>query len=105
MKTKPTFDIEKELYHLGYENVIGVDECGRGPGAGPVVAAAVRIPLDVMHDLIDIVNDSKKLSEKKRKEKGQCLLSALWMAKMTRPRKSRLSSGRAKQRTPGAANR
>lgn len=68
MKTKPTFEIEKELYHLGYENIVGVDECGRGPGAGPVVAAAVRIPLDIMHDLINIVNDSKKLSEKKRRD-------------------------------------
>jgi len=72
MKNSPTFDIEKELFYMGYEHVIGVDECGRGPGAGPVVAAAVKISPEAMHGLIGVVNDSKKLSEKKRRE--LCLL-------------------------------
>ena len=66
--SKPTFEIEKELLFMGYNIIAGVDECGRGPGAGPVVAAAVIIPLEVMHDLIGEVNDSKKLSDKRRKE-------------------------------------
>lgn len=47
----------------GYEYVCGVDEAGRGPLAGPVCAAAVILPKDL---IIEGVNDSKKLSEKKR---------------------------------------
>lgn len=46
-------------------NVCGVDEAGRGPLAGPVFAAAVILPRDV---LIEGINDSKKLTEKKREE-------------------------------------
>ena len=63
MKTKPTLDIELSLRNQGYRCVIGVDEAGRGPLAGPVVAAAVYIP-----DGFDTegLNDSKKLSSKKR---------------------------------------
>ncbi len=45
------------------EIIAGVDEAGRGPLAGPVFAAAVILPLDFDHPLL---NDSKKLSEKKR---------------------------------------
>ena len=65
---KPTYDIETEVEGFGYNYVAGVDEAGRGPGAGPVVAAAVRIPPFAIDSLKDIVNDSKKVSEKKRKE-------------------------------------
>jgi len=54
---------EKEYAHMGY--VCGIDEVGRGPLAGPVVACAVILPKDV--DIL-YVNDSKKLSEKKREE-------------------------------------
>ena len=59
----PTFDIEKEKISQGYTHVCGCDEAGRGPLCGPVVAAAVILPLDV--DIPEL-NDSKKLSEKKR---------------------------------------
>ncbi|WP_410207763.1 ribonuclease HII [Fusobacterium sp.] len=52
------FDIEKG------ENIIGVDEAGRGPLAGPVVAAAVS--LREYSDALQEINDSKKLTEKKR---------------------------------------
>ncbi len=54
---------ENRLHGLGYSNIAGVDEAGRGPLAGPVVAAAVVLPED-----FDIpgIDDSKKLSEKKR---------------------------------------
>ncbi len=55
------FDIERN--HGGY--VAGVDEAGRGPLAGPVYAAAVILPDDI---LIEGINDSKKLTEKKREE-------------------------------------
>lgn len=54
---------EKEAYNKGYSFVCGVDEAGRGPLAGPVCAAAVILPKG---HIIDGVNDSKKLSKKKR---------------------------------------
>lgn len=54
---------EKELYEKGYEYICGIDEAGRGPLCGPVVAAAVILKKG---DKIEGVNDSKKLSEKKR---------------------------------------
>lgn len=57
------FDFDKEFYNKGLGFVSGVDEAGRGPLAGPVVAAAVILPKDI---IIDGVNDSKKLTEKKR---------------------------------------
>ena len=56
---------EAELRAEGYRYVAGVDEVGRGPLAGPVVAAAVVLPEDF--DVLG-VDDSKKLSEKKREE-------------------------------------
>ena len=54
---------EKEAISKGYKAVCGVDEAGRGPLAGPVCAAAVILPENT---IIEGVNDSKKLSEKKR---------------------------------------
>ena len=54
---------EKELYEKNIELIAGVDEVGRGPLIGPVVAAAVILPKN--YELIGL-NDSKKLSEKKR---------------------------------------
>ena len=56
---------ERELYAQGVRTIAGIDEVGRGPLAGPVVAAAVILPEDF--DLLG-VNDSKKLSEKRREE-------------------------------------
>lgn len=57
--------IEKELYEKGFKNICGIDEAGRGPLAGPVVVAGVIMPKDSM---IKGVNDSKKVSEKKREK-------------------------------------
>ncbi|AGB19071.1 ribonuclease HII [Thermoanaerobacterium thermosaccharolyticum] len=54
---------ERELYKLNYKAIGGVDEVGRGPLAGPVVAGCVVLPKDVF---IPDVNDSKKLGEEKR---------------------------------------
>lgn len=54
---------EKE--YSAYANICGIDEVGRGPLAGPVVAGAVILPKDCE---ILYINDSKKLSEKKREE-------------------------------------
>ena len=56
---------EQELYDQGFKAVCGVDEAGRGPLCGPVVAAAVILPCGLY---IEGLNDSKKLSEKKREE-------------------------------------
>ena len=57
--------IEKELHEKGFKNICGIDEAGRGPLAGPVVIAAAIMPRNSM---IEGVNDSKKVSEKKREE-------------------------------------
>ena len=57
--------MEKELYDKGFEYICGIDEAGRGPLAGPVVVAGVIMPKDSM---IEGVNDSKKVSEKKREK-------------------------------------
>lgn len=54
---------EKELYSEGVELIAGVDEVGRGPLIGPVVAAAVILPKNYK---LDGLTDSKKLTEKKR---------------------------------------
>lgn len=56
-------EAELEYRRMGYNVIAGVDEAGRGPLAGPVVAAAVVVNLE---EIIDGVNDSKKLSPKKR---------------------------------------
>ena len=55
--------LEKEASDAGFAAVCGVDEAGRGPLAGNVVAAAVILPQGLV---IEGLNDSKKLSEKKR---------------------------------------
>ena len=57
--------IEEELYSQGTTSIAGIDEAGRGPLAGPVVVACVVMPRDSM---IEGVNDSKKVSEKKREK-------------------------------------
>ena len=58
-----TWEFEEKAWANGFSAVCGVDEAGRGPIAGPVCAAAVILPGGVV---IDGLNDSKKLSEKKR---------------------------------------
>lgn len=57
------FLFEEGIYRAGYQRIAGVDEAGRGPLAGPVVAAAVILPRGV---LIQGLDDSKRLSEEKR---------------------------------------
>lgn len=60
----PSFKLEKNLARQGYFLVAGVDEAGRGPWAGPIVAAAVI--LDFKKFRLPGVRDSKLLSEKRR---------------------------------------
>lgn len=57
------YKYENELYEQGIEYIGGVDEVGRGPLIGPVVAACVVLPKNFK---LEGLNDSKKLSEKKR---------------------------------------
>ena len=59
----PDFSLEELLCKEGFTAVCGVDEAGRGPLSGPVVAAACILPVGTV---IDGLNDSKKLSPKKR---------------------------------------
>lgn len=56
---------EEEMFSLGYELIAGIDEAGRGPLAGPVVAAIVILPQNAK---IQGINDSKKLSPTMREE-------------------------------------
>jgi ribonuclease HII len=72
--------LEIWAYERGYERIAGVDEVGRGPLAGPVVAAAVMLPRN--HD-IQGLNDSKKLSSQSRER----------LAKMIRERAEGLGIG------------
>ncbi|WP_368292737.1 ribonuclease HII [Dehalobacter sp. TBBPA1] len=57
-------EIEKGLFAEGYSRIAGIDEAGRGPLAGPVIAAACILPREFE---LPGLNDSKKLSEKKRR--------------------------------------
>ena len=58
-------NLDQTYYQQGYSFIAGCDEAGRGPIAGPVVAAAVILPKDFFDDRI---NDSKQLSESQREE-------------------------------------
>ena len=56
---------EEDLHNKGIEYICGIDEAGRGPLAGPVVVGAVIMP---KNSFVEGVNDSKKVSEKKREK-------------------------------------
>lgn len=75
------FELEKKMLEKGFDFVIGIDEAGRGPLAGPVVACATTVrnsqflisnfqqnPNDPMNKLLGLVRDSKKLSAKQREK-------------------------------------
>jgi ribonuclease HII len=59
------FGIEQRAYMSGYELIGGVDEAGRGPLAGPIVASVVILPKDV---IIPGINDSKRLTPQQREK-------------------------------------
>ena len=65
MTDRTMWEIEDSLYGKGAQVICGVDEAGRGPLAGPVCAAAVILP---KHLEIPGLNDSKKLTDKRRRE-------------------------------------
>lgn len=62
---------EQQAYDLGKRYIVGLDEAGRGPMAGPLVVGAVIFPQGYYNDKI---NDSKKLTEKKREELYQIII-------------------------------
>ena len=64
--------VEEWAYGQGYRALIGLDEAGRGPLAGPVVAAAVSLPRP---HTVDGLNDSKRLSERQRETLYERILS------------------------------
>ena len=64
-------EYEKELYKKGLNFIAGIDEVGRGPLCGPVVACACILPINYQRDGL---NDSKKISEKKREELYEILI-------------------------------
>lgn len=71
-RVKTMYDFDKSFG--SYEYIAGVDEVGRGPLAGPIVACAVILNLDSLEeDLILEINDSKKLSAKKREELAEII--------------------------------
>ena len=67
-RTMPGLSLELELYQQGFALVAGVDEVGRGPLAGPVVAVAVVLPTDLTgsEPWLAQLDDSKKLSPARR---------------------------------------
>ena len=69
----PNLVEENKLWAQGFNFVVGLDEAGRGPLAGPVVAAAVLIKNKKIKEISGI-NDSKKLSEKQREKIYEILI-------------------------------
>ncbi len=68
---------EKRLWEKGYKNVVGVDESGRGPLAGPVVAVAVFVKKSARKNISSLrpeLKDSKKLTPQKRRELYQKII-------------------------------
>ena len=72
LPTQPKDYFERMYYGQGYQKIAGVDEVGRGPLAGPVVAAAVILSKDGIGEELF---DSKKISPKKREELNEIILS------------------------------
>ena len=57
-----SLEYEREFRRKGYKRILGIDEAGRGPLAGPLVIAGVVFPVDFNNEEID---DSKKITDKK----------------------------------------
>ena len=69
----PTLDEETDLHRQGYSLVAGIDEVGRGPLAGPVVAGAVVLPVGFRAPWLDSVRDSKQLTPRQRDALFSCI--------------------------------
>ena len=66
--SRPDFAREHQLWAQGLAHVVGVDEAGRGPLAGPVVAAAVALSSDFSSPHFSLLNDSKQISQSLREK-------------------------------------
>ena len=69
----PTFIEEKRLRKQGYRLIAGIDEAGRGPLAGPIVAAALILPAGKRPSWINGIRDSKLLTPEKREYFYECM--------------------------------
>jgi len=73
MSQSPSFIEEERLWQQGYRFVAGIDEVGRGPLAGPVVAAAVILSPESRLSWLLQVRDSKRLAPRKREFLSSCI--------------------------------
>ncbi|MCL0089643.1 ribonuclease HII [Dehalococcoidia bacterium] len=73
MSQSPSFIEEERLWQQGYRLVAGIDEVGRGPLAGPVVAAAVILSPESRLSWLHQVRDSKRLAPRKREFLSSCI--------------------------------
>lgn len=69
------FTVERAFFDRGHRSVAGVDEVGRGPWAGPVIAAAVVVTPD--SPWLEGVNDSKQLTRRRREDLAAAVVSSL----------------------------
>lgn len=95
----PTLNEEMQLWDRGYSWVAGVDEVGRGAFAGPVVAAAVILPVHFSYS--SDINDSKLLSPRKREQLAaviQLYAVTFGIAEVSLGEVNRLGVGRAAQK-------
>lgn len=79
MNKKPSFKEEQFYWGIGIQNVIGIDEVGRGAFAGPIVAAGVIYKPNFEHEFLSIVNDSKLVKPKLREELSELIkANSIW---------------------------
>ena len=70
MRTQPDYRLESTLHNRGFKVIAGVDEAGRGPLAGPVVAAAVVL---ANNNIPEGINDSKRMTARNRSQLAEKL--------------------------------
>ena len=67
VRSEKMLAFERKYHAMGSRYICGIDEVGRGPLAGPVVACAVILPeLEILHEMLLHLNDSKQVPRKKR---------------------------------------
>ena len=74
-KTRPSFGWEDDIRQSGFNQIAGLDEVGRGCLAGPLVAASVVLPDDPSDAVLDLINDSKVLSQRQRERAFDAIMS------------------------------
>ena len=77
--TLPTFEPENRAATKYGPLIAGIDEVGRGPWAGPVIAAAAILHRDFPRELANQLDDSKRLAVKKREELADALIDHAWL--------------------------